>query len=177
MRLALGMLLLAVALLCLANYRASRSYFKVVDAVIDTFAVRQEMKRIAEVVYQDYISDLQYPGGNFSDYLRLNMKRSGTTKRDLANDWWGTPYQLRIAADRQSFSIYSAGADQRFATADDVAVTRQVVQPPPAASSSTTTASLPPASNPWLRPAPDTQPMKPAKVRRSVSFFGLTISW
>lgn len=144
-KLVMGLFALGLAFLIYANIRGLQSYLGVFDRMSDSFTVRQEMKRIADQVYRDYITDETLPSGSFANYIRNNFKRNKNIKRDPAIDRWGNGYILLLNADGTGFNVRSAGPDGEWRTEDDIIVERETERPIPAATIQEAVAGMPAA--------------------------------
>lgn len=106
---------LCVAYMAYANFQAASA---VLDEVIDTFFVKQNIKKIAQLVGQEYFLNKTLPS-DLPEFIRENLStKSGNVKRDPALDWWGTLYALKTVGGQPA--VASAGPDKKFGTIDDV---------------------------------------------------------
>ncbi len=123
-RLMLMLTLIGFGYLCFANYRSFDACFGILENLTDTFFVRQEIKRVASAVEQEYITSQSYPSPrHFDDFIRGSLKTNVNSKRDPANDWWGTPYQFSVYDT--GFGVGCAGPDKKWKTRDDIWIHRQ----------------------------------------------------
>lgn len=116
--------LLGVVYLGFANFRCFTACFGVLDGLMDSFFVRQELKRIAAVIAQDYITDRTLPSGDFAVYVRGATTAQTAGGRDRAHDWWGVPYAFY--SDAQLYAVGSAGRDRKWQSSDDIWVRRRL---------------------------------------------------
>ncbi|CAN5644290.1 hypothetical protein BH10BDE1_BH10BDE1_11750 [soil metagenome] len=83
-------------------------------------ATQQEISDISKMIYLDTIDGTQPKPEEFEAYLKMHMRSANGTKRDTSKDQWGQAYRLVYDKQRHELSVFSAGPDRQYETADDI---------------------------------------------------------
>ncbi|MDA7916284.1 SEL1-like repeat protein [Verrucomicrobia bacterium] len=91
----------------------------IIDRVTVAAVEGIEMPGIAEAVAAHYIEFEKLPIGDFSEFLKQNMRETkGGSTRDKTSDPWETPYIMTTGG--RGFKIHCAGPDKEWKTEDDM---------------------------------------------------------
>jgi hypothetical protein len=83
-------------------------------------SVQYEVNNIAKMVYLDTLDGTQPVAGEFTAYVKKNMKNKVGQTRDTTKDFWGTLYKLQYFPGENKFVVSSAGPDKAFGSDDDI---------------------------------------------------------
>ncbi len=90
------------------------------DSVFTETATKMEMYRLAGIVRKYYAREGQLPAtGGLARLIAVQLNtRDRETIGSVIKDTWGNSYRMKVK-DR-GFTLYSAGPDERWGTADDL---------------------------------------------------------
>jgi hypothetical protein len=105
---------------------AIQERLKAALAARDTVVTKQRMLAIGEAILLRTVAEEPVEidtQKHFEAFIRKAVRlRGGAAAGDPSKDFWGTPFQVRRVSG--GVALYSAGADKRFGTKDDLTHTQ-----------------------------------------------------